>query len=146
VGDGDGVGVGVGFGVGVGDGVGVGVGVGLGEPVPGEDDEDVLLTVPQPARSNKAQAMPEKMQTWKPGRKLRFIVVPPGRTGRLCGQLLWLHPAHTYLLEGKNLCAPSRDFEQARGDLLRKPVEVASAENAANSGTIRNLDPRPENE
>ena len=88
MGDGDGVGVGVGdgFGVGVGDGVGFGVGVGVGDgepgvgvglgvPVAGEDNADVPFTTPQPARSNKAQAMPSKIQTLKPGRKVRFIRV-----------------------------------------------------------------------
>lgn len=86
-GDGAGVGDGVAFGVGVGDGVGdpgTGVGVGLGDPeavgpdVAGEDDPDVLFVIPQPASSNNAQVMPDKMETLKLSRKERFIVFLQG--------------------------------------------------------------------
>jgi hypothetical protein len=113
VGDGEGLGFGVGVGVGDAD-TGVGVGVGDPEAVVGEEDADVLFVKPQPARNNKAQVMPDKMKTLKPGRKARSIYIPPGRTGRLLTHLLWLYPAHTYLRGGKTRKFPSRVFEQLR--------------------------------
>ena len=106
-GDGDGAGVGAGVGAG-GTGVGFGLGVaaaGGPDVGAGDNEADAVFPPAHPARTNKAQIIPDKTNTLKPSRKLRFIVILQKENWRLWAQLLWLHPAHTYLLWGKILTA-----------------------------------------